>query len=145
MKTVLLSVVAATTLAAALPAAAQPWGNAYGHPSNRGYQDHHQGWVPMSQRINRLDERIQRGVYSGQITRGEANRLRSRLFQVVRMEQNFLRDGRLSQWERQELDRRFDMLRAEIRFERRDDDRRWDDRRDDRRDDDRRGRGRGRD
>ena len=141
MKKVLLSVVAATAMATALPVLAQPHGNAWGHPSNRGYdQGYDRHWVPMSQRIARLDERIQRGVYSGQITRGEARRLQARLHQLVQVERAFLRDGRLSQGERIELERRFEQLRAEIRFERRDDDRRGD-RRGDRDWDDRRGRG----
>ena len=134
MKKVLLSVVAATAMATALPVLAQPHGNAWGHPSNRGYdQGYDRNWIPMGQRIARLDERIQRGLQTGQLTRGEARRLQARLHQVVQMERQFLRDGRLSQWERTELDRRFDQLRTEIRFERRDDDRRFDDRRDGRR------------
>ena len=132
MKKVLLSVVAVTAMATALPALAQPYGNAYGHPSNRGYDQGYRGFTPMSQRVDRLNERIQRGVMSGQLTRGEARRLQSRLYQLVRMERHFLRDGRLSQWERAELDQRFEVLRSQIRFERRDDDRRgrdWDNRR----------------
>ena len=135
MKKVLLSVVAATTLAAALPALAQPYGNAYGHPSNRGYDDrgYNQHWTPMAQRIDRLDERIQRGVERGALTRGEARRLRMQLFSLVRLENQY-RQGGLNGWERQDLDRRFDMLRMQIREERRDGDRRYDRRdRDDRR------------
>ncbi|HEX8569999.1 MAG TPA: hypothetical protein VF699_08770 [Caulobacteraceae bacterium] len=136
MKKVLLTVVAATAMATALPALAQPYGNAYGHPSNRGHDSRgydDRNWVPMQARIQRLDERIDRGIANGAITRGEARRLRMQLFQLVRMENDFRRDG-LNRWERQELDRRFEQLRMQIRYERRDDDRRWDgDRRDDRR------------
>ena len=129
MKKVLLSVVAAAAAATALPALAQPYGNAWGHPSNRGYdQGYGQHYTPMSHRVDRLHERIERGLYTGQITRGEARRLRARLYQLVQMERAFLQDGRLSQWERVELDRRFHQVRAEIRFERRDDDRRYGDR-----------------
>ena len=142
MKKVLLSVVAVTAMATALPVLAQPYGNAYGHPSNRGYNQGYGGFTPMSQRADRLMERIHRGVQSGQITRSEARRLQARLHQVVQMERHFLRDGRLSQWERNELDRQFDIVRAQIRYERRDDDRRGRDWDDDRRgrdwDDDRR-------
>ena len=142
MKKVLLSVVAAAAAATALPALAQPYGAAHGYHRNQGYDD--RGWSPISQRADRLNERIERGVRNGQITRREANRLRAQLIRLVRLEANF-RQGGLNGWERQELDRRFDMLRAEIRFERRDDDRRWDGRGDrDWDDDDRRGR-RGRD
>ena len=139
MKKVLLSVVAATAMATALPALAQPYGNAWGHPSNRGYDNRgydDRNWVPMQSRINRLDERIARGIANGQITRGEARRLRMQLFQLVRLENEYRRGG-LTGWERAELDRRFDHLRMQIREERRDDDRRgrgWDDdRRGDRR------------
>ena len=134
MKKVLLSVVAATTLAAALPAVAQPYGNAYGHPSNRGYDDRgysQQHWTPMGQRIERLNQRIEQGVARGAITRGEARRLRMELMGLVRLENRY-RQGGLNGWERQDLDRRFDQLRMQIREERRDDDRRdrrYDDRR----------------
>ena len=131
MKKVLLSVVAAAAMATALPALAQPYGNAWGHPSNRGYNN----YSPLQGRLDRLHERIERGLYNGSLTRGEARRLHIRVEQLARLERHFARDG-FSPWERAELERRFDQLRMEIRFERRDDDRRWD--RD--WDDDRRGR-----
>ena len=114
MKKVLLTVAAAATLATALPAAAQSYG-----PQRHGYG----GWTPIEQRIDRLDNRIDRGVERGAITRREAFVLRTQLRDLVRLSRHYARDG-LNRWEREDLDRRFDGLSARIRFERRDDDRR---------------------
>ncbi len=95
----------ALTLAAGA-ASAQPY---YG-------QSH---WMPVDQRLERLDRRIDRGIQRGDLTRSEAMRLRGEFRQLVRLEHRYSRNG-LSAWERADLDRRFDRLSAEIRWERRD-------------------------
>ena len=53
----------------------------------------------------------------------EAARLRSEFGSLVRLEANYRRGG-LSRWERDDLNRRFDRLAAQIRNERRDGDNR---------------------
>ncbi|MEW5683507.1 MAG: hypothetical protein AB1942_01170 [Pseudomonadota bacterium] len=114
MKTLILPITAALALTAGA-AAAQP----YGHDRyDRG------GWTPIERRLERLDHRIDQGVRSGQLNRREAVRLRSEFNDVVRLEARYSRNG-LSNWERQDLDRRFDQLSRQIRWERSDRDRRY--------------------
>lgn len=111
MKTLILPLAAVTALTAGA-ASAQPYGY------DRG------GWTPIERRLERLDHRIDQGVRSGQLTRREADRLRDRFYSVVRLETRYSRNG-LSNWERQDLNRRFDQLSRQIRWERRDPDRRY--------------------
>lgn len=101
-KKVLLPVVAVSLLAVSAPAFAAPW-------------------QPVNQRQARLDQRIDVGVRTGQLTRAEAARLRAEFRQIARIEQHYRRTGRgLDQWERADLDRRFDRLSMAIRYERHD-------------------------
>lgn len=110
MKKFLAMAAAAGALAIAAPAAAQNYG----------------GWQPINQRQAQLDHRIDQGVRNGQLTRREAVALRAEFNQIARIEASYRRDG-LSNWERADLDRRFDNLAQRVRFERRDrqDDRGW--------------------
>jgi hypothetical protein len=104
MKKILLSIAAVSAVAAAtVPAAAmaQPY---YGRGGDR---------------VERLDHRIEVGLRNGTLSRNEAWRLRGDLRDVARLEARYSRDG-LSRWERNDLDRRFDRLSAQIRIERRD-------------------------
>ncbi|MET0336641.1 MAG: hypothetical protein ABW063_02660, partial [Caulobacter sp.] len=90
-----------------------------------------------NQRQANIDRRIDQGVRSGQLTRNEAFRLRAEFRDLNRLEDRYRRNG-LNNWERADLDRRFDRLAATVRYERRDGDRYgygYGDRRDDRRDD----------
>ncbi len=119
----ILTAAAALTVLAGGAALAQPYGNAYGHPGNRGYDQRYdqRHWQPISQRIDRLQDRIDRGFDNGALTRGEARRLSNRLDQLVMLERHYLRnDGRLDYRERADLEQRLEQLRMEIRFERRD-------------------------
>lgn len=109
MKTLLVTLAAATALSAGA-ASAQPYGGGR--------------WMPIEQRLDRLDHRIDQGVRSGQLTRREAYQLRSQFNGIVRLEARYSRNG-LSNWERADLDRRFDNLSASIRMARRDEDRRY--------------------
>ena len=133
MKKVLLSLAAVAAVSAALPAAAQPYGHAYGQRGydQRGYDQ--RSWTPIEVRLERLHDRIQRGVQNGRLTRREAQGLRMEFRDLVQRERVYGRDG-LSWQERADLEARFDRLSARIRWERRDDDRRYsrDDRDDDR-------------
>ncbi len=78
-----------------------------------------QTWMSVSNRLERLDTRIDAGVRSGDLTRAEAIRLRADFHELVRLENRYERGG-LSAWERNDLDRRFDLLAARIRFQRTD-------------------------
>lgn len=80
------------------------------------------GWVNINQRQAQLDRRIDQGLRSGQLTRNEAYRLRSEFQTIARLETRYRING-LSQWERADLDRRFDVLSDRIRDERSDRDR----------------------
>ena len=99
MKKFLIPLLAATTLAgAALPAAAAPWMN-------------------INQRQAELDHRIDVGVRTGSLTRHEAMNLRAEFNGIARLETRYRRTGGLQGWERADLDRRFDIHRARIRYE----------------------------
>lgn len=127
MKKMMIPALALAAASVALPAAAQSYG--YGdrdHRDGRGrYEDNFRGWQSINQRQANLDRRIDMGVRNGQLSRREAVRLRAEFNQIARLEAQYRRGG-LTQWERADLDRRFDRLSAQIRYERRDrDNRRW--------------------
>jgi hypothetical protein len=108
MRKLLAIAVAASTLAIAAPAAAQSWQN-------------------INQRQAQLDHRIDVGVRNGSLTRAEATRLRVEFRALARLEARYRasRPG-LTLAERRDLDRRFDLLSARIRYERNDrQDRGW--------------------
>lgn len=107
MKTFTLALVATTALTLSAGAAAA------------------QGWMPIDQRQERLDDRIDMGVRNGDLTRSEAVRLRGEFNAIANLEDRYRVNG-LSAWERTDLDRRFDALSSRIRFERNDSqDRDW--------------------
>lgn len=85
----------------------------------RGWTDNRGAWIPIDRRQAQLDQRIDRGLRSGQLTRAEAMRLRAEFNQIARIEARY-RSGGLTLAERNDLDRRFDRLAAQIRWERRD-------------------------
>jgi hypothetical protein len=141
-KTHLIPALALVAASVALPAAAQSYGygdrdhrdgrggryeqdHRGGRDDYRGGRDDYRGWQSINQRQANLDRRIDQGVRNGQLSRREAVRLRSEFNQIARLEARYRRGG-LTQWERADLDRRFDRLSAQIRYERRDHDgRRW--------------------
>lgn len=107
MKKLIVSLAAVATIASmAAPAAAQ------------GYR-HQDGWQNINQRQDRIERRIDRGFHQGDLTRREANRLRDDFHRIARLESRYRVNG-LTRWERADLDRRFDRLEAQLRFERRD-------------------------
>lgn len=102
MKKIAIAIVAASALAAtAAPALAAPWQN-------------------INQRQANLDRRIDQGVRTGALSRREAANLRLEFRGLARLEARYRATGGLQQWERRDLDRRFDVLSAKIRYERRD-------------------------
>jgi hypothetical protein len=83
-----------------------------------------QAWTSINQRQARLEQRIDAGVRSGDLTRSEAARLRDQFRDLARLEVRY-RHGGLSGWERNDLDRRFDALSSQIRVQRADWQRDW--------------------
>jgi hypothetical protein len=73
-------------------------------------------WENINQRQRRLDDRIDRGVRRGCLSSREADRLRTEFRNIARLENDYRRTGGgLNSWERQDLDRRFDRLAADIK------------------------------
>lgn len=106
MKKLAFGLLAAATIAAALPAYAQG-----PRPSD---------WQPLSQRQDNIERRIDDGVRSGQLTRREARDLRQQFNGLLRLESRYERDG-LNLRERTDLQQRFDALAQRVRFEKHDD------------------------
>lgn len=78
-----------------------------------------QGWQTINSRQARLDARIDQGVRSGALTRNEAYRLRTDFRGLTGLEAHYRRGG-LSNWERTDLNRRFDALSARVRVDQHD-------------------------
>ena len=113
MKRIALTVLAAATVVAAIPAAASAQsGQRHYSPPSYGQSQ----WVSINQRQRELDRRIDMGVRVGRISRREAVALRAEFRQIARVEQNYRRGG-LTFRERADLDRRFDRLSLKIRWE----------------------------
>ena len=74
----------------------------------------------INQREYRLEQRIEQGVRSGELTRNEYRRLRFELRDIERNKQWFMADGRLTASERAQLHARLDALSREIYRERHD-------------------------
>jgi hypothetical protein len=120
MKRIALTVLAAATVVAAVPAAASA--QTYGQ-NTRGpipYTQYRPStppvWQPINSRQRELDRRIDLGVRTGHITRREAVTLRADFQRIARLERSYRRGG-LTVRERADLDRQFDRLSARIRWE----------------------------
>ena len=83
------------------------------------YRGDRNAWVSINQRQAQLDRRIDQGVRNGSLNRREAYRLRGEFNDIARLEYRYRQNG-LNGWERADLDRRFDQLSAQIRYERHD-------------------------
>ncbi|WP_395673783.1 hypothetical protein [Phenylobacterium sp.] len=83
-----------------------------------------QGWMTINERQARLDDRIDAGVRTGDLSRREAMSLRAEFRDLAGLEARYRVNG-LSNWERQDLDRRFDQLSMRIRDNRRDGEQGW--------------------
>jgi hypothetical protein len=117
MKKILLSIAAVSAVAAAVPAVASAQAYGYDRGPDRGYD---RGYQDVGgDRVARLDQRIDMGIRSGGLSRSEAWRLKGDLRETARLESRYRRGG-LSGWERADLDRRYDRISAQIRYERHD-------------------------
>lgn len=128
MKKFLVSLaIASTALTAAAPAAAQ-WGrDRYQdrHYDDRGYDDREfRGGYDVRPQLHRLSQQISRGLERGQLTNGEARRLRGEVRQLWGLASRFHSTGGYDRREQFELQRRIAGVRDQLRYERRDDDRR---------------------
>ncbi len=83
------------------------------------YAGGNERWQTINERQAQLDQRIDAGVRSGQLTRAEAARLRAEFRQIAQLETRYRRNG-LTANERADLDRRFDRLAMQIRIDRND-------------------------
>ena len=116
MKKIVISLVAATALAGIVtPAMAAPHGG-YGGGHGGGYGG---GYEAPASQAQELEFRINRSERRGAISHREAARLRYDLRQVERLTFQYRRDG-LTRWERADLDRRFNLIQASLRYERND-------------------------
>lgn len=84
----------------------------------------YRNWQPINARQANLDRRIDVGVRNGSLNRAEAVRLRTEFRALNRLEQRY-RAGGLNNWERRDLNRRFDALSARVKYERHDRNRRY--------------------
>ncbi len=113
MKKILISLAAASALAAvAAPAVAQPYGGYDRGPGRGGYD--------MVDRGERLEMRIQRSLANGQLTRREAARLRSEVRATEQLAWRYRRDGAFTRWERSNIQQRYDRIAMRLRYERND-------------------------
>lgn len=123
MKKILISIAAASALAAAVtPAAAQTYGgyDRGDRHEDRGGRYDDRGGPQGIVRGDDLQVRINRAERSGQISRREAFRLREQLRLTERLSWRYRADGVVTRWERADLDRRFDSIRMQLRYERND-------------------------
>ena len=81
-------------------------------------------WVSIDQRAANIDMRIDQGLRAGSLNRAEALRLRGQVRDLKMLEMRYRRGG-LTMAERRDLDRRFDRLSAQVRFEKHDRRARW--------------------
>jgi hypothetical protein len=123
LTTLVLAGAASALALSATAASAQPYSGYDQRYDNRYDQRYDQrgdrGWISINQRQRQLERRIDQGVRRGDLTRAEARRLHRELDQLARLEARYRMNG-LSGWERADLDRRFDRLSAQIRWERHD-------------------------
>ena len=71
-------------------------------------------WQSINQRQANLEQRINQGVRSGELTRPEAARLRGEFKSIARLEASYRRSNGLSMRERADLDARFDRLSRQV-------------------------------
>ena len=131
MKKFVSALVAVSALAIALPAAADGYDRgSYGYEHGRGGDydrggDYGRGGYgqDISRSIERLDSKISRSLAMHRISYREAQRLQWQVREVKQSQRSYWRnDGRLSGWERADLQRKIDRIEASLRWQRNDDD-----------------------
>lgn len=137
MKKFVSALVAVSALAIALPAAAAGYdrGSSYGSDHGRGGEydrggdygrgDYGRGGYgqDISRSIERLSFKIDRSLAMRPISYREGQRLQWQVREVKQSQRSYWRnDGRLSGWERADLQRKVDRIEASLRWQRNDDD-----------------------
>jgi hypothetical protein len=79
----------------------------------------------IDNRQEKQDERIERGVESGQLTKKEARRLERGQENVERLEDKAMRDGKITERERDRIETAQDNQSKRIHNQRKDEQRRW--------------------
>lgn len=139
MKKLMTALLAVSAIAAAAPAVAQDYSRGSDRGDDRGYDRgddrrgddrdgrYGNGRDNLRQDYDRLAQRITRAQRNRTISYREADRLNQQLRVVRQMDRRYrMSDGRLSRWERTDLEQRVSRLERQIRSERRDgDDRRY--------------------
>ncbi len=83
-------------------------------------------FAPINQRAQMIQMRIDQGIRSGALERREAYKLQNELRGLQKLEYRYtISGGRLDMRERADLNRRYDMLSAKVRFDKHDGQRRW--------------------
>ena len=75
----------------------------------------HQRKARVDKRENRQDKRIKQGVKSGEVTRGEAARLRKQQANIKRTERRAKADGKVTKKEARKIERKQDRADKSIR------------------------------
>jgi len=120
------ALIAVSALSVPMAASAQSrHNNDARYASAQRHDNDARGWQSINARQDNLERRINVGVSNGALSRREATALRAQFRQIANLESRYRRGG-LSNWERRDLDQRFDRLSAQIRQERRDRDNRAD-------------------
>ena len=88
------------------------------------FADHRNHSDGIDERQHRLEQRIEQGRRSGELTRQEYRGLTHEMRLIARDERAFRADGHLSQREWQNLNARLDGLAQRVAFEKRDGERR---------------------
>jgi hypothetical protein len=88
-------------------------GYGYGRPTNQ--------FIPIAQRAQWLDQRINKGIQEGTLDRGEVRSLRDQLRSLEDRENRYRRQG-MQGWMMADLDKRFDQVASRIQYERTDGD-----------------------
>lgn len=126
MKKIVCALAAFSALAVALPAAAQPYGDRDGYDRGRGGYDRGYdrgyGGHDLRSDIEQLDNRVDRSYARRAISRREHARLDGMVSQLRWQYRTYMRDGRLSRWERSDLETRINRVTYALRAERRDGD-----------------------
>ena len=121
-KFIISAALAASTLVAAAPAAAQgyPQGNAYGYPQGNAYGYNNYGQVRrLDARIDNIQRQIDHLDRRNVLSNREAGRLRNESRDVENRLQRVARNG-FTNWERNDIENRVQRLEVRVQREARD-------------------------
>ena len=110
MKKILLTLAATTALAAAVPAAAQPWGGDNDYRDDRRYEQRYDSRSHLTTSyVDSLEWKIRNAAQERRISRPEARELMAEFRQVQNSAWR-VQNGQASRWEVQRLERVVDRI-----------------------------------